>query len=760
MKPQASRRSFAATLVTALFCLLLTAVRSQPPRPKDPNSEGVFSAVSAGEVLEELYADGVTHPIGTENNRRYKERILEHLRDLGYDPIVQQAFVCRSSRVCGHVENILARLEGTGSDKAALLAVHYDSVGAGPSVSDDGVAVAASLEIARVLKEGPPPANDVIFLIDDGEEHGLLGAIAFAAKHPWAEDVGAVVNLEARGTAGRSYMFETGTDNAWLIDLMKRHVPHPASSSLFYSIYQRLPNDTDFTIFKEHGMNGVNFAFIKRVVHYHTPLDNLDHVTPATLQHQGENALGMTRALMEADLSSPPTGTASWFDLWGFGVFSWPETWNLPLSVLAVVLGLVGFGIRRSRRQLGLLKLAWGTGVYFLGALGATALAAAATWYLRGPGSLPDWPATAWAPQTGFWLIGISVPALVISFRGCRAGAASIGIGACIGLGLLAVVASTLLPGAAYLFLVPAVVGGGLALLTSIWRAPWLTPLAYALTLVAACATQLNMAWNLWEAMGITIMPVAAFFVASITTLVLAPCAEIPKTSRRKIPPLGLALAVVLVALSPFLPAYSEESPRPVNFYFLQDADTEAAMLATHPGKRPLPDALANAVDWNAELENLYPWDSGPPAFHAAVVDTLDAPSPQVEILEEIPAAGSRRIRAVVRSPRHADQGALVFHQSSRITSLILDDWELDLQTDALVRLFEDDLRVVGLATFPDEGIEMTLVIRGDEPLEVTIVDSSFGLPPAGEVLSRTRSAGVVPIGRGDRTIVFKKTDF
>lgn len=760
MKPQASRRCFAATVVTALLCLLLTAVRSQPPAPEDPNSEGMFSAVSAREVLESLYSDRVTHPIGTENNRRYKERILGALRDLGYDPEVQKAFVCRSSRACGHVENILARLEGTGSGEAVLLAVHYDSVGAGPSVSDDGVAVAASLEIARILKEGPPPANDVIFLIDDGEEHGLLGAIAFATNHPWANDVGAVVNLEARGTAGRSYMFETGKDNAWLIDLMKHHVPHPASSSLFYSIYQRLPNDTDFTIFKEHDMNGVNFAFIKRVVHYHTPLDDLDHITPATLQHQGENALGMTRALMEADLSSPQTGTASWFDFWGLGVFSWPEVWNLPLSMLALVLAFVGFGIRRYRRQLGLRNLAWGTAVYFLGVLGATALAAAAAWYLGGPGSLPVWPAAAWATQTGFWLIGISVPALVIAFRGCRAGAASIWIGACIGLGLLSMVASTQLPGAAYLFLVPAVVGGGLALLTSMWRVPWLTPLAYALTIVAACSTQLNMAWNLWEAMGITIMPLVAFFVASITTLALAPCAEIPKTSRRKTPLLILALAVVVVALSPILPAYSVESPRPINLYFVQDADAGSAMLATHPGGRPLPSALATAVEWDEEPRQLYPWGSGPPGFRVAVVDTLRSPPPQIEILEEIPAAGSRRIRAVLRSPRHADQGALVFHQSSRISSLTLDGWELDLQTEQLARLFEGDLRVVGLATFPDEGIEMRLEIRGNEPLELTIVDSTFGLPPAGEVLLRARPAYVVPIDRGDRTIVFKRVDF
>ena len=757
MKPQASRRSFATALATAVLCLLLTAIRSNPPSPKDPNSRGNFSAVSAMQVLENLYADGVAHPIGTVNNQRYKERILASLRGLGYDPEVQRTFVCRSSRSCGHVENILARLEGTGSGPAALLAVHYDSVGAGPSVSDDGVAVAAALEIARILKAGPPLTNDVIFLIDDGEEAALLGAIGFAAEHSWAKDVGAVVNLEARGTAGRSYMFETGTDNAWLIDLMKRHVPRPASSSLFDSIYQRLPNDTDFTIFKEHGMNGVNFAFIERVVHYHTPLDNLHHVTPATMQHQGENALEMTRALANADLDSPLTGTASWFDMWGFGILWWPQDWNLPLSILALTLAAVGFGIRRSRRQLELRKLAWGVSLYFLAVLGATGLAVATSWFLSGPGNLPVWPAAAWAPQAAFLLIGVSVPALVIAFLGCRAGAASIEIGACLGLGLLSVMASTQLSGAAYLFLVPAMVGGALALLTSIWRANWLTPLAYALPIAAACVTQLVIAWILWEAMGITIMPVVVFFVASITTLILAPSAETPKTSHRRVPQLGLALAIVMAAISPLLPAYSEESPRPLNFYFVQDADTGSAMLATHSGQRDLPESLVEAVDWNKGLANLYPWHPQPPNFRTAAVDTLSVSPPVIEILEREPMTAGHRVRAVLHSPRQADQGALVFYDSERIGSLYLDGWELDLRDKALSKIFHGDLRVVRLTTFPTEGIEMRLEVRGLEPLELTIVDSSFGLPPAGDALVRARPATVVPIDRGDRTIVFTK---
>ena len=304
------RGGVGVAVVTALLCLVLTAVRAQPPAPREPSAEGTFSAVRAAEVLTDLYSDIGIHPVGTDANRRLKEKIRAQLRQLGYQPLVQETWACWDAGGCGQGGNIVARLEGTGSGKAVLLAAHYDGVGAGPSVSDDGIAVAATLEVARILAEGPPLAHDVIFLIDDSEEAFLLGAVAFAAEHPWARGVGAVVNLEARGTAGRSYMFETGPDNAWLIDLMRQSLPRPATSSLYYSVYQRLPNDTDFTVFRHFGMNGVNFAFIQNVVHYHTPRDDLEHASAASLQHHGENALAMVRALANADLDSPADGTA------------------------------------------------------------------------------------------------------------------------------------------------------------------------------------------------------------------------------------------------------------------------------------------------------------------------------------------------------------------------------------------------------------------------------------------------------------------
>ena len=211
---------------------------------------------------------------------------------------------------CARVTDVIAPvLPGTG--KAIIMLAHYDSVPAGPGASDDGAGVGAMLEIARALKAGPAPRHPVIFLLDEGEEAGLLGAVAFVEQSPWAHEVGAAVNLEARGTSGPSLMFETGSHSLWLMPLFARAVPRPLANSLYYAVYRRLPNDTDFSVFRKHGFDGFNFAFIGGVTRYHTPLDNLRHLDPRSLESQGEHALGLVRALANAELGAPAPGRAA-----------------------------------------------------------------------------------------------------------------------------------------------------------------------------------------------------------------------------------------------------------------------------------------------------------------------------------------------------------------------------------------------------------------------------------------------------------------
>ena len=182
--------------------------------------------------------------------------------------------VGRETRVrAATVRNIVARIPGTACTGAVLIDAHYDGAGIAHAAADDGAGVVAVLEAVRALQAGPPLKNDVILLITDGEELGLMGARAFADQHPWMADVTVVLNLEMRGGGGPSIMFQTGADNGWVVRAMQDPVIRAFANSLSYEVYKRLPNDTDFSVFRKAGKQGLDFAGIARAAVYHQAFD-------------------------------------------------------------------------------------------------------------------------------------------------------------------------------------------------------------------------------------------------------------------------------------------------------------------------------------------------------------------------------------------------------------------------------------------------------------------------------------------------------
>jgi hypothetical protein len=358
-----------------------------------------------------------------------------------------------------------------------------------------------------------------------------------------------------------------------------------------------------------------------------------------------------------------------------------------------------------------------------------------------------------------FWLIGIGTSLLVVSILRRKTTGRAIWLGSLVTLSLLALLCSFLLAGAAYLFLLPALVGSLLALLASLWRSRWLPAVSTFLVILAAGAALLPLAWNIWDGMGIPGMPAVTLLIAGFSILVLAPATDsLAKPSNKGA--LGiLALAGAFLILALVLPPYCSESPRALNFYFVQDADTGEARLAARPGSRALPKELAEAVDWDTNKKNLYPWHDGPGVYITAEASALSVEPPQLEILESLETETGRLIRARLQSPRGAARGALVFPDPQRIDSLRLDGWEFDLQTDEVRSWYPDGRRVVRFATMPEQGIDLELTLQGEEPFEVFALDFSFDLPTVGDPLTNGRPPTVVPIDEGDLTIVHTRTE-
>jgi hypothetical protein len=352
---KALQPGFPIVWIGLLICAASVWFLDRPPHPlAEQVPSSVFSAARAAEYLAVIAR--APHPINSPEHDAVRDYIVRTLQNVGLTPEIQKTTDINESRkIPGALYNIVCRIKGTGTGKAVLVAGHYDSVPAGPGASDDGVAVASMLETVQSLKSAPQLKRDVIFLFTDGEERGLLGARAFVSEHPWAHDVGVVLNFEARGTSGPSIMFETSDHNGWLIRNFSQAASDPVANSLSYEIYKRLPGNTDFTIFRRAGYPGLNFAFIDGFAYYHSPHDSPENANRGSIQQHGNYMLALVRQFGNAESDDPRPANVIYFDLLGKLLVVYGPTAATVFLALTIILAAVAvfFGLRTKRLRAG-----------------------------------------------------------------------------------------------------------------------------------------------------------------------------------------------------------------------------------------------------------------------------------------------------------------------------------------------------------------------------------------------------------------------
>src|ERR1051325_3597132 len=332
-----------ALALVALAVGFLCAWANQPRSPFLGTADArQFSADSAEAALARVLGPERPHPVGTAENAAVRARILQELTALHVPARTYTAFTCNAWRgfsfvACATVTDIIA-VVAPGKGKSIVMMAHYDSVPAGPGASDDLSGVVSILETIRALKASRDASkHPIVALFTDGEEAGLLGANAFLETPALKARVGAVVNVEARGTSGPSLLFQTSAGDRPLLDLYAAHVSEYATSSLNAEIYKFLPNDTDLTLFLRNSFPALNFGFIGDVRYYHSPRDTRANLSLATLQMHGDNLLGMVRSLEQQDFAALKDGDAVYVSVLGNWLPRIPASWALPLSILDFV---------------------------------------------------------------------------------------------------------------------------------------------------------------------------------------------------------------------------------------------------------------------------------------------------------------------------------------------------------------------------------------------------------------------------------------
>jgi Co/Zn/Cd efflux system component len=757
--PPARHYSRARSLPIALGALVLLGLvlhlGARPPAPRPatvPADE--FSAERALAVLERLLAEGVPHPVGSPAHFVVRDRILDELTALGYEPELQRAFSCRArGGSCAWVENIVAQLPGGGALPAVMLSSHYDSRGAGPGAADAGAGVAALLEVARILRLEGPYAVPVVLLLTDGEEVGLLGAEAFVREHRWAGDVGVAINLEARGSSGPSLMFETSANNRWLVTAWARAARRPVTNSLTYDIYRRLPNDTDATVFRRAGMDVLNFAFIDELVHYHSERDDIGHLDPRSVQHHGDNALAAVRALARAPLE-PRAGDATYTDVFGVAVLSWPASWTLPLAVLFTLVIAAAAIVWLRRRSLRAAEFGWA----LLATLAALVLAVVVGWVsgalLAGvTGRSGVAHAHAWAAYTALWAGALAVVLATSSLLAARAGFHALLLAPWLVISLLAVALAAVMPGGAVMLVVPQAVAA-VAIGFAVFGPAGMRSRPHTSAIIAALGagfTLIQLA-RMLQSTFVLQLPFAITAIIGLAALPLMPLTAVAAhgVRTRRIVIGGAAIVAVLAfGAALLLPGYTERRPQPLNIVYLEHAG-DAAVWAVQ--------GVADATGIPTPLRTAAAFTQPPPAWApptargpSAPTEPLNLPPPRVEILAQTVTGHTRVVSARIHA---AQPGNRLLLDAPAAATLRVDGHPVAGIRSAGARQL---LLIHGM---PEDGVIVELVYDDVAPLSLVVFDHTPGLPAAGEALRAARPAHAARIGDGDVSVVRIEVDF
>lgn len=643
-----------APIAVVFLALMYAGVLIQPPPLRAHNPSDQFDAGAAHARLERIIGAGAPHPIDSAAQDEVRQRLLHEIEALGLRPEVHERFACRPQPRgplidCGYVRNIVFSV-GPGQGPAVLVASHYDSVPAGPGVSDDGVGVAASLEIARLLA-AETLQRRVIFLISDGEEQALLGAYDFAQRDPLMADVEALVNLEARGTRGPAMFFETNQPNGDAF-IAFSGAPRPVANSVMADIYALMPNSTDVSVLTRPGLDVINLALLDGFENYHTPQDSLASFSTASLQHMGDTGLHAARNFARA----PDLDTSTRFvygDIASRAMISAPSWAGQPALALCVLIAFAAFWRGAAERRwrtllLPLVALAFAAALAFVAGLGLSLLRPGEQYWFAHPEFTRAWCALS-------ALLG-----LVLAFAVLRpADAARVGAAGFFWFSLLGLAGSLFLGGVSILFAAPALIFALGALAALVWRPALHAGAAAAALLVLVLfaplfsLVELALGYDLPVAFGV----LAAVLAWAWTGVIAAAQGQAPWRAVALVLTVGLFAALVGAAQAP---AASAARPAPLNLTYFVDTTAAHARVVAGPARRALPSALHSAYAFSAET--ILPGDRYP--SWATPAPTQSAPAPALLDVTVGQAAGERTVRGrlvtngayrvILRLPRSA----------------------------------------------------------------------------------------------------------
>lgn len=714
--------SFCFLCAALTVCLTSSLISTSPKALKASSSLKLFSAERALTHVRRIASS--PHSMGTAAHASVRKYILSECKKLGLETEIQNVTSARkiNGRVlAGNVYNVIAFVKGQSGNKAILIMAHYDSKPNTLGAGDNAAGVSTLLETARALKASKSLMNDVILLFTDGEENKLLGANAFVTEKKFMDKIALVINLDGRGNTGSSIMFETNSENGWIMQEYAKAAAYPLANSLFYELYKIIPNDTDYSIFKNAGIAGLNHAFIGGLVNYHSMTDTPQNLDINSLQHHGDNMYSLVKHFGNIALEKVKQPDVSYFNLIGNWFLYYSATWNVILiwgtAILMLIILRIGFNGKRFTK-LGLLAgiLIFPT-LIIISALAVLSLVL--TVNVINPEYNNFMSGNSYNSKYYFvaiTTIGIAVIVQPFIWLCKKFNIESVLTGALITVLIILIVFYNFVPSATYIIFIPlyflqlemlffiskrldrnSIMYNTVSLLGSFPALVLLSPLLYLM----------------FTAFGLSILSLLTMLVVNLIILSLLPLINSVFINRSYMPTiLSLSVCLSSLLLAQFNSSFSINSPLQTYIRYELNASTKKASWIT-----------VDKTDFgNQKFFTNSKTDPQDPTQLINNAPVYPLPVPIVRVVSDTIRGDKRRIELFCSSIRKASGISLIFNPEDKFYKLFVNKKEV---------MFDDDLSSISNIEYSGNSGKGVLITLEKElgPLDCWIEDQTIGLP-------------------------------
>jgi hypothetical protein len=378
--------------------------------------------------------------------------------------------------------------------------------------------------------------------------------------------------------------------------------------------------------------------------------------------------------------------------------------------------------------------------------------------------------------EFAFWML----PAAVIMIHGIvltrRAGFWGLWSGLWAWWAVLSIVCAWRVPGVSYVPLVPLIVAALAGLPFTFRKIPQneakqsnelgvpkvevqsgMVGLVALLPLAASATVGFGPALLVYDALGGWAIVGLAFLIGLILSPITPLCVEL-REARGFLPIAIPAVPVAILGLAIFAavaaPPFSASSPEHINMEYWQDSDVGLAQWVVEPDSGRLPDPLRAAASFSRMGTGPIPWERGPKFL--ADAPHLNLAPPTFTILGNSHADSKQSYLTLLRSERAAPVAMLLFPPESQVSGVRVGGVPAAPQTGRAYSIL-GGWSMYACFAMPEQGLEISFSLPIGRPVEILVMDRTYGLPLEGQFLLKARPPSATTANSGDGTIVSRR---